>query len=111
MTERLVVGFTRRADRHVQDAASWWRENRPKAPQAFVDDLADALELIATHPHIGASARNVRLRKVRRVYLSRTGNYLYYRIRGNPPQSLENRRTVAFEPPPRTAAVDPGYGA
>ncbi|HEX7833658.1 MAG TPA: type II toxin-antitoxin system RelE/ParE family toxin [Thermoanaerobaculia bacterium] len=86
---RLPVSFTPRADRHADEATAWWRENRTKAPNALVDDLADALELISTQPYVGAIARNVRLAGIRRVYLSRTGHYLYYRVRGVPAQSLE----------------------
>lgn len=89
MSERLIVSFTPRADRHVENAGMWWRENRTKAPEAFVEDLEEALEFISTQPHVGAIARNVRLKEIRRVYLDRTGYYLYYRIRGTPPQSLE----------------------
>ncbi len=84
MTESLPVKFTPLADAHVESAARWWRDNRTKAPDVLSEDLAEALELISTQPHIGAVARNVRLRNVRRVYLHRTGYYLYYRIRGAP---------------------------
>ena len=89
MNERILVNFTPRADKHVDDAGRWWRENRTKAPEAFAQDLEQALDLISTHPYIGAVARNARLAGARRVYLARTGHYLYYRVRGMSPQSIE----------------------
>jgi hypothetical protein len=93
VTERLPVKFTRRADKHVDEARIWWRENRTKAPGALAEDLEQALELISSQPHVGALARNVRIREVRRVYLNRVGYYLYYRIHGDPPTMIQ---VVAF---------------
>lgn len=79
MTGRLAVSFTPRALKQVEEAALWWQQNRPKAPGAFSADLEAALELISTQPRVGATARNVKLRNVRRVYLNRIGYSLYYR--------------------------------
>jgi plasmid stabilization system protein ParE len=80
LSPRLPVKFTPQAERQLDEAARWWRENRSKAPDALADDLAAALELIATQPAVGAIARNTRLSKLRRVYLYRIGYYLYYRV-------------------------------
>lgn len=93
MSERLAVKFTPRADGHVEQAGQWWRENRTKAPDALAEDLVQALELISTQPYVGAIARNIRLRGVRRVYLNRVGYYLYYRVQGSPPEVVQ---VVAF---------------
>lgn len=101
MSARLPVKFTPRADRQVEEAARWWRENRSKAPDALAEDLARVLELIATQPEVGAIARNVRLAGVRRVYLNRIGYYLYYRVHGRPPSLLQ---VVAFWHASRGAA-------
>jgi len=38
------------------------------------------LKLIASHPGIGAQARNTKLEAVRRVHLARVHYHLYYRI-------------------------------
>ena len=94
MNERIAVYFTPRADKHVEREGRWWRENRIKAPDAFDQDLEYALDLIATQPYIGAAARNVRLAAVRRVYLGRTGHYLYYRVFAND-QPSEARNNLA----------------
>lgn len=55
----------------------------------FTKALEDAIALIASQPYIGAVAVSVRLRGVRRVYLGATGHYLYYRVHGHPPKSIE----------------------
>lgn len=93
MSEKLRVEFTPSALRQVEQAARWWRDNRSKAPEALQNDLASALELIASQPGVGAIARNTRLTGVRRVSLNRIGYHLYYRVHGEPPQSLQ---VVAF---------------
>jgi len=89
VTERLEVSFTPRASRHVAKAKDWWLRNRTKAPQALREDLDKALDLISTHPYIGEVARNVRLAGVHRVYLNRVRYFLYYRVHGDPPVSIE----------------------
>ena len=93
MNEKLRVQFTPSALRQVEQAARWWHDNRSKAPDALESDLASALELIATQPGVGAVARNTRLPGVRRVFLNRVGYYIYYRLHGEPPTSLQ---VVAF---------------
>lgn len=84
MTVRLSLAVTRRAATEIREAADWWHEHRPAAPQAFSDEIAKAFELIQTQPKIGAVAVNVRLPKVRRIHLSRVRYYLYYRVTGDP---------------------------
>ena len=80
MSQRLPVSFTRRASTQVEEAGNWWRENRTKAPEALREELARALELIASQPQVGAIARNPKLAGVRRILLSRVRYHLYYRL-------------------------------
>ena len=89
MNQPLPVLFTPRAGRNAEEAAAWWRENRPKAPKAFSEELERALEFIAAEPGIGARARNARLAGVRRVLLHRVHYYLYYRVVGASERVLE----------------------
>ena len=84
MSEALPVRIVSSAARSIAEVAAWWPENRPKAPDAFVDDLERTLTLIASHPEIGASARNAKLENVRRVHLARVHYYLYYRVTSEP---------------------------
>ena len=89
MTAPLSVDFTRRAAAQTEAANVWWRENRPQAPNALREELAQAVQLIALQPEIGATARNITLAGVRRVLLSRVRYHLYYRIVDGPPRSIE----------------------
>lgn len=72
-----VVG---RATLQIEEAASWWLDNRTAAPTAFRDDLEQAFSLISEQPSIGAAATNSALTGVRRVFLGRIRYFLYYRI-------------------------------
>jgi plasmid stabilization system protein ParE len=89
----LPVVFTRRAERHVREAGTWWRANRPKAPEALAEELASALRLVASQPDVGAVARNVRLPGVRRVLLRRVNYHLYYQLMEAPARTVH---IVAF---------------
>jgi plasmid stabilization system protein ParE len=76
---RRVV-FTRLAEKHFEQAAQWWSENRPAAPDALRDDVAATLALLAEQPAVGALARDTDLVGVRRVALHRVRYHLYYRF-------------------------------
>jgi len=78
---RIVVS----AARAIVEAAEWWESNRPKAPDAFGEELERALQLVSSQPAIGARAQNVRLAGVRRIRLARVRYHLYYRVAESPP--------------------------
>lgn len=84
MNPTLPVRIVSSAARAITEAAEWWTANRTKAPEAFVEDFERALQLIASHPGIGARARNVNLKGVRRVHLARVHYHLYYRVTSEP---------------------------
>jgi plasmid stabilization system protein ParE len=79
MIRRAAVRTDRRAAREIEEAAAWWRANRPAAPGAFEEDVAAALDLLAAQPLVGSTSKDARLLGVRRVYLSRVRYHLYYR--------------------------------
>jgi plasmid stabilization system protein ParE len=78
--KRLRLLFTRDAARELAEALSWWRTNRPGAPDALLEDLRRGLELIRSQPEAGAKAANARLPGVRRLNLTRVRYHLYYAI-------------------------------
>lgn len=82
----LPVVLTWRAEAQIEKAASWWRANRPKAPDALLEELNRAFVLLAHQPAIGIPARNVRLAGVRRIHLHRVRYYLYYQLLEDPAQ-------------------------
>ncbi len=79
----MEVRATKRAQAHIDRAALWWDQNRPQAPEALDEELAEAFSLLSAEPGIGAPALNVRARGVRRVHLARVHYYLYYRVRAS----------------------------
>jgi plasmid stabilization system protein ParE len=84
MNSPLPVVIVNSAAQAIEEAAKWWTKNRTKAPDAFVNDLENALRLIASHPAIGARARNAKLEDVRRLHLARVHYHLYYRLTPRP---------------------------
>jgi plasmid stabilization system protein ParE len=73
---RLQV--SRRAESQIRVAADWWLENRPKAPEAFSEEIERAFDLVRALPSVGEPVAHPKLRGVRRVFLGRIRYYLYY---------------------------------
>ena len=80
MTRRLALKVSANGARQIREAAAWWRANRPAAREAVREELTKAFELVRAQPGIGATAANARLQGVQRVYLSRIGYHLYYKV-------------------------------
>lgn len=80
MSRKLPIRVVRSAADQIATASTWWTANRPKAPDAFREEIARAFDLISIQPGIGAKAANARLAGVRRIHLSRIRYYLYYRL-------------------------------
>lgn len=88
MSRRLPIRVVRTAADQILEASAWWKANRPKAPEAFREEVIRALALVCAEPHIGARAENVKLADVRRIHLSRIRYHLYYRVK-TPPGVVE----------------------
>ena len=80
LTRRLSIRVTRRAADQIEQAAAWWALNRSAAPGAIEEELERVFDLLSVEPGVGSVARNVKLRGVRRVHLSRIRYHLYYRV-------------------------------
>ena len=88
MSRKFPIRVVRSAADQIMEASAWWDGNRPKAPDAFREEIERAFELISVQPQIGAKAGNVKLAGVRRIHLSRVRYRLYYRVRESP-ESVE----------------------
>ena len=77
----LLIRVKPRAERQIDAAAIWWSENRLSAPGAIRSDLKAALEALVEQPGIGTLVENARDPETRRLYLSRTRFFIYYRPR------------------------------
>jgi len=80
VTDPLPIEVSGVAAAQIRAAEEWWRDHRPKAPNAVREDLERASSLLAMHPQVGARARNVALTGVRRLHLARIRYDLYYRV-------------------------------
>jgi plasmid stabilization system protein ParE len=74
--KRIRIQTTADVRRQVKDAAAWWRENRPEAPELFWRELSGALDLLRTAPLAGATYN---ARGVRRVLMPQTRYQVFYR--------------------------------
>ena len=79
MTTRRVR-FTKTAQGHLQQAKQWWRENRDE-PDILVEDIEEAIFVIARLPGVGSAYTSSNVPGVRRIYLRRLGAHLYYTFR------------------------------
>jgi len=89
VSDPLPVVVSALAAEQIHAAAEWWRTNRPKAPQAFREDLERAVSLLTVQPIVGSRARNAKLPGVRRVHLTRIRYDLYYRLVEEPSRQLQ----------------------
>ena len=71
---------SRRAASQIRAAAEWWAHNRPKAPQAFSEELESAFALVRELPNAGEFVRHSTIAGVRRILLGRVQFHLYYRV-------------------------------
>lgn len=63
---------------------TWWRANRPDAPDLFEQELNAALERIGTRPNAGTVYEQGNLEApVRRVLMPKTKNHVYYGVEGD----------------------------
>jgi plasmid stabilization system protein ParE len=79
LTAGLPVLVLRRARRQIAEAGAWWRKNRPKAPEAFREELERAFELLVHHPDVGVQIEGTEFMGVRRIHLNRVHYFLYFR--------------------------------
>ena len=71
------VSFTFTAQRHVAQEKTWWLANRDY-PEVFVEELEQALKVVAVLPGAGTLYARSPIPGVRRVYLRRVALQLYY---------------------------------
>ena len=69
-----------RAEDEAVRIARWWRDNRPAAPDLFLTELDETMELVTTAPEIGELFGSLEQLAVHRVLLERTRFYAYYVI-------------------------------
>ena len=96
----LPIKVTPRADRQIQRAADWWLANRPKAPEAFKEELQRGFDLISQQPGVGVEATNEKLKGILRIHISRIRYFLYYRVRSSRVEVLSLWHSSRLKGPP-----------
>jgi len=76
----LRIQVSPQALAQIEEAAEWWARNRPAAPGAIRQEVADILNVLVHQPGIGMPTRRGRVKGLRRVNLDRVHYYLYYRV-------------------------------
>jgi len=69
-----------KAASQIRVAANWWLKNRPKAREAFSEEIERGFELARTLPSAGEPVWHPHLTGVRRILLGRVRYYLYYSV-------------------------------
>lgn len=77
MTKRRRLRFQARATDEIVEADRWWRAHRDSST-LFVDEVTEALQLLAAVPSIGTPSAV--LVGVRRFLLRKTQYHLFYRV-------------------------------
>jgi plasmid stabilization system protein ParE len=60
---------------------TWWRKNRPAAPDLFEDELNVTLDAILATPALGTDYPSRFEVKVRRVLMPKTRNHVYFTVK------------------------------
>ena len=80
----MNLRFTRRALAEAKRMKTWWRRNRPAAPDAFEQELNATLDRIVQVPSLGRQYEQADLEvPIRRVLLPKTLNHVYYAVDGD----------------------------
>ena len=80
MNQSLNIRVSPQALEQIEKAAEWWARNRPAAPGAIRQDVAEILTVLVNQPGVGMPTRRGRIKGLRRVTLTRVRYYVYYRV-------------------------------
>lgn len=76
--EPTTLPTTPEADAQIRTIDTWWRTNRPAAPDLFAEELANCFVLLEWAPKIGRPySRHPSVQGLRRVLLRATRYHVY----------------------------------
>jgi plasmid stabilization system protein ParE len=75
----LQIKVSPRAQAQIEEASTWWAQNRPAARPTVRDEVARIFAIVSAQPGIGVPERRRRIRGLRRLNLSRIDYYILYR--------------------------------
>ena len=74
----ISIDVRSRAERQVDEADDWWRENRPAAPDLFRQEFEKAISTLARTPDVGMTYKRRGIPNLRRLLMLRTQYHIYY---------------------------------
>ena len=81
LRNRRRIRVSPRASRQIESASVWWTRNRSDDPSLLQAEVDRVFPLISSQPGIGLLTPKGKIKGLRRIHLSRTRYYLYYRTR------------------------------
>jgi len=72
------VAIVAEAEQQLESIDRWWRENRGAAPDLFLDEFVQAIDLLSEMPDIGSLFDRANRPGIRRLLLRRSKYWLYY---------------------------------
>lgn len=76
----MKVRYTQAATAEVRRLRNWWKKNRPAAPMMLSNELREARKDLARNPRIGTMWKERDGKRVYRLLLERTKNWVYYEV-------------------------------
>lgn len=73
----LQVRTTPEADAQIHEIDTWWRSNRPSAPDLFFQELTASFDIVGRVPHIGRLYRRSPVPDTRRLLLKGSRYHVY----------------------------------
>ena len=74
----LLVQITPEAGRQIREIDDWWRANRLAVPDLFLNEVTEAIDVLASVPLIGRRYLQSSVLGTRRMLLSGTRYHVYY---------------------------------
>ena len=79
----MKIRITPRGLAEAKRRKTWWRKNRPSAPELFEEELRAALAMLLTTPVTGTPYEADVGFPVRRVLLKKTAYHVYFGLNGD----------------------------
>jgi plasmid stabilization system protein ParE len=79
----VKIRITQRGLAEAKRRKTWWRKNRPAAPELFEQEFRAALTMLASTPTVGTPYEADVGFSVRRVLLKRTAHHVYFGLNGD----------------------------
>src|SRR5271169_6114400 len=75
----MRVRFTPEAEKQADESDAWWREHRD-VRDLFARELAATMAMLVTSPKTGTVYTVLDDQPVRKVFMPKTQNYVYYTV-------------------------------